>query len=101
VTDLGAGAVSGIKLVAAAEQGVELGFEGLELLLSGVDIVQLGGEQRADVGAGGVAVVAELEDGGDLGEGEPCPLAAADELQSGDRRGVVDPVAVGAAPQRG
>lgn len=58
MADLGVGAVGGVELVAVAEQGVELGFEGAELALSGVDVAQLRGEQGPDVGAGGVAVVA-------------------------------------------
>lgn len=52
VADLGVGAVGGIESVAATDEALELCFQGRELALAGLDLVQLGGEQVVDVGAG-------------------------------------------------
>lgn len=98
---LGVGAVGGIELMTSTDETFEFAFEGGELTLSGLDVEQLVGEQLADVGAGRGTIASQFQDGGDLDQGEPGPLSVADELESGEGRGVIDPVLVGPAAGRG
>lgn len=76
MADLGVGAVGWVESLRAPDEGLEFGFESREIALSHLDVVQLGREQLADVGAGGETLAAQFQDGGDLEQGEPspCPL---------------------------
>ena len=98
VTDLGVGAVGWVESMATSDEPLELSLEGGELTLSSLDVVQLGRQKLADVSAGRGTFAAQLQDGGDLDQGEPGPLCAADELEAGEDRRVVEAVAVGTAP---
>ncbi|MBM7754003.1 hypothetical protein JOE53_002723 [Microbacterium laevaniformans] len=69
-----------LGLVAEPGEGVAQVVELPELL---VDIGEACVEEVADVAAGRLAVVADVEDLLDLGEGESSGLAAVDEVDSG------------------
>ena len=94
VADLAGGAIGGIELAAALEELGEFCFERSELASAFADLAELGLEERVDVAAWGGAVVADVDDAGDLGEGQAGCLCVADEAEPGDSRVVVDPVSV-------
>lgn len=95
VADIGVGAVGWVELVAAFDELVEFVFERGELSAALLDIAEFGLEEIVDVGAWGGAVVSDVDDAADLGEGEPCGLGVSDEPQPSECRFVVEPVAVG------
>lgn len=97
VADIGVGAVVGIQVVAALDEHVEFCLEQGEVPDARAHIFKLAADQGCHVSAGDVAVVAEIDDGADLGERESCCLGGLDEAQPGERGFVVDPVAVGTA----
>lgn len=93
VADMLVGAVRGVEFVAAPEELLELG----QLSLSLLDVMQFRGQQLLHVGTRDGALTAQVEDAGDLDQGESGRLAAADEREPGQDRVVVLAVAVGAS----
>ncbi len=91
VADLVVGAVRRIEVVTAADQLLELCFKDGQLTLPRLHGVQLRREQRLHVGARDGTLPAQIEDAGDLDQGEPCCLSTADEAKSVQRGGVVVP----------
>ena len=61
----------------SSDEAFQLCFQDGLLLLPDLDVDQLGGEQRADVGTGTGSFAAQLQDGGDLDQAEPRALPAA------------------------
>lgn len=94
VTDRGVGAVARVEALTAPQEMLELGVQTVELPLPSADHLELGTKQVCDMSTGHLAVVAEIDDAPDLGEGEPGRLCAPDEGQAVQRRPVVDAVAV-------
>ena len=83
---------AGLVVAARSRQGAECLAGGSEFGHAPIDVVQVLVDEAGDVGAGGVAVVAQGEDRADLGEGEAGALSVADERESGG--GVAGVVAV-------
>jgi hypothetical protein len=86
--------------VAASDELVELPFQAGELALTILDVMELVEKQVVDMRTGSLPLVAEAHDARDLDEGESGSLGAADELKTGDGRGVVVAVTVRAASRR-
>jgi hypothetical protein len=101
LADLSVAAVCWVESFTASDEAFELGFQNGELFLAHPNLVQLGLEEGVDVGARIGAVAAQIEDAGDLDEGESGCLCAADKRQPGEGRGVVVTVPVGIPPRRG
>lgn len=65
-----------------------------DLTLASLEVLPFRQQERVHVRAGDGAVAAQVEDPGDLDQGEPGRLAAADEREPRQHRGVVLPVAI-------
>ena len=89
------GAVGRVEPVAEADQVAELGFEGGQLALPLLHVEQLGGEEVLHVSARSGAFAAQVEDRGDLDQGEAGGLSVADESERRECLVVVLAVAVG------
>ena len=79
MADLLVGAVRRVEFVTAADEALEFGFEDGEFTLPRLHIVQLRREQRLHVGTRDGTFLAQIEDAGDLDQGEPRRLSSADE----------------------
>lgn len=94
MTDIAVVTVGGVEVVAAIDKVLEFAFEFGELLSPLAYFGELGFEECLDVGAWRDAVVADVGDAADFGQGEPGCLRGADESEPIERRRVVDAVAV-------
>ena len=97
MADVDVGAVGGIEAVAAIDENVEFCFERDEVRDACAHVVEFVVDQGRDVSTGDVAVVAETDDAGNLGQGEACCLAGLNIGQPGECGCVVGAVAVGTA----
>jgi hypothetical protein len=95
VADVVGAALGWVQRDTALKESNEFEFEGGELSLFVTDVGELVREERVDVTAGGVTVVAKFDHASDLGEGESCGLRGADESQLMQSGIVVGAVAVG------
>ena len=83
MTDIGVGAVGGIKAMAALDENVEFCFERGEVPDAPTHVVEFVVDQGRDMSTGDVAVVAETDSAADLGEREACCLCGLNEVQPG------------------
>ena len=99
--DVAVVAVSRIEMAAPLDEVLDLVLEHGELPASFAHFSQLGFEERHHVGAWSDAVVADVGDAVDFGQGEPGRLRGANEPELIECCRAVDPVAVGSSSRVG
>jgi len=80
VADIGVGAVGGIKTVAAFDEVFELDLQDGEIADACTYVGELAVDQARHMRAWDVAVVAEIDDAADLGQGEACCLCGSNKF---------------------
>jgi hypothetical protein len=95
MTDLGVRALGWIELLTTSNQALQFSLEDSELVLSPLNLEELGGEQFVDVGARRNTFAAQIENGTDFEQREPGPLPTANELELAEGCRVIGAVAAG------